>query len=63
MIFKLVPLLNGLIDLITIDCILVGVVGVILLILISTYMKLEGLYLKSRKAIRYVCSSSWYYVH
>jgi hypothetical protein len=60
MISKLVPLLNGLTSLITtIDCILVDVAGVLLLILISTNMKLKGSYLKSRKVIRYAYSSSW----
>jgi len=52
MISKHVPPLSGLTSLITTTCCTtVGVASVVLLVLISTYMKLGGLYLKSRKAI------------
>jgi hypothetical protein len=52
MISKHVPPLSGLTSLITTTCCTtVGVVSVVLLVLISTYMKLGGLYLKSRKAV------------
>ncbi len=52
MIFKHVPPFSGLTDLlITIGYTTNGVAGTLLLVLISTYTKLGGSYLKSRKAI------------
>jgi hypothetical protein len=52
MISKHVPPLSGLTSLITTTgCSTVGVDNVLLLILISTYKKLRGSYLKSRKAV------------
>ncbi len=64
MIFKLVPLPSGLTRLVTtIDCILVGVASVLLLIIISTNMKLKGLYLKSRKVIHMLVAPIGNYVH
>jgi hypothetical protein len=60
MISKHVPPLNGLTNLIVATCYTInGVDGALLLVLISTYTKLRGLYLKSRKIIQYACSSSW----
>jgi hypothetical protein len=60
MISKLVPPLNGLIGLVMATrCTIDGVVGVLLLVPISTHTKLGGSYLKSRKAIQYICSFSW----
>ncbi len=59
MISKLVPPLNGLIGLVmATSCTIDGVVGTLLLVLISAYMKLGGLYLKSSKVVWYVCNSS-----
>jgi hypothetical protein len=51
MIYKHVPPLSGLIGLVT-SCIIDGVVRIMLLVLVSTYTKLKGLYLKSRKAVQ-----------
>jgi hypothetical protein len=52
MIFKHVSPLSGVIGLVAATgCTIVGVVGVLLLFPISTYMKLGSSYLKSRKAI------------
>jgi hypothetical protein len=61
MISKLVPLLNGLVNLvIIIGCTTNGdVFTTMLLILISMNIKFNGLYLKSRKEIRYAYSSNW----
>jgi uncharacterized membrane protein len=61
MISKLVPLLNGLVNLvIIIDCTTNGdFFTTMLLILISMNTKFNGLYLKSKKAIRYAYSSNW----
>jgi hypothetical protein len=50
MILKHVPPFNGLIDLIT-GCTTYGIVGTLLLVPISTNIKLEGSYLKSRKIV------------
>jgi hypothetical protein len=60
MISKLVPPLNGLIGLVgATSCITYGVVGALLLVLISTYTKLGGSYLKSGKVVQYTHSSNW----
>ncbi len=61
MISKLVPPLNGLVNLVVIlGCTTNGDVFVtLILVLISTDTKLNGSYLKSRKAIQYACSSNW----
>jgi hypothetical protein len=52
MISKLVPPLNGLTSLVIATCSTIdGVVGTLLLVPISTNMKLEGLYLKLGKTV------------
>jgi hypothetical protein len=57
---KLVPPLSGLSGLVmAIGCTTNGVVGTMLLVLISTNTKLGSSYLKSRKVVQYACSSSW----
>ncbi len=54
MIFKPAPPFSGLINLVmVISCTTYGVFGVLLLVPISTYTKLGGLYLKSSKTIQY----------
>jgi hypothetical protein len=59
-IYKHVPPLSGLIGLEMATCCTIdGIVGTLLLILISTYIKLRGSYLKSGKTVQYVWSSSW----
>ncbi len=59
MISKLIPPLGGLTGLVmAIGCIIDGVVGTLQLVPISINMKLGSLYLKSRKAVQYACSSS-----
>ncbi len=58
MISKHVLPLNGLTNLV-VGCTIDGVTNVLLLVPISTYMKLSGSYLKSRKAIWYICNSNW----
>jgi hypothetical protein len=50
MISKLVPPLSGLIGLV-IGCTIDGVVGILLFVIISTYTKLGGSYLKLGKTI------------
>jgi hypothetical protein len=60
MISKHVPPLGGLTNLVVATCCTTnGVVGVQLLVLISTYMKLGGSYLKSWKVVRYAYNSNW----
>ncbi len=60
MIYKLVPPPSGLISLVVAtSCTTHGVVGVLLLVPISTYTKLSDLYWKSGKAIWYAHSSNW----
>jgi hypothetical protein len=57
---KLVPPLNGLSGLVmATGCTTNGVVGTMLLVLISTNTKLGSSYLKSRKVVQYVCNSNW----
>ncbi len=57
---KHVPPLSGLIGLIlATSCTTNVVVSILLLVLISTYTKLRGLYLKLGKVVWYTCSSSW----
>jgi hypothetical protein len=51
MIYKLVPPLSGLTSLIT-SCTIDGVIGILLLVPISTYTKFRGSYLKLRKVVR-----------
>jgi hypothetical protein len=59
MISKPFPPLSGLTSLVVAKgCTINGVVGVLLLVLISTNMKLGGSYLKSRKVVRYACNSN-----
>jgi hypothetical protein len=63
MIFKPIPRISGLIGLVVaISCTIDGVVGV-LLVPISTNMKLGGLYLKSRKVVRYALTLVGNHVH
>ncbi len=60
MISKPIPPLNGLNGLVmAIGCTTDGVAGILLLVPISTYTKLWGSYLKSRKVVWYTCSSNW----
>jgi hypothetical protein len=41
------------------SCTTNGIVGTLILVPISIDMKLEGLYLKLGKTIRYACNSNW----
>jgi hypothetical protein len=60
MISKPIPPLSGLTSLVmAISCTRDGVVVTLLLIPISTNMKLKGSYLKSGRTVWYVCNSSW----
>jgi len=60
MIFKPIPLLNGLTGLVMTTCRTIdGDARTLLLVPISTNIKFKGSYLKSRKMIWYACNSSW----
>jgi hypothetical protein len=58
MISKLIPPSSGLTGLV-IGCTIDGVVGTLLLVPISTYTKLGGLYLKLGKTVWWVYNLSW----
>ncbi len=63
MIFKPIPPISGLISLVVaISCTIDGVASV-MLVPISTNMKLGGLYLKSRKVVRYALTPVGNHVH
>jgi hypothetical protein len=64
MIFKPIPPPSGLISLlVAIGCTIDGVAGVLLLVPISTNMKLRGLYLKLGKVVRYAFTLVGNHVH